>query len=428
MLYFFVRPFARIAIKIYFRKIYLSRADKIPHGKPIIFACNHPTAFLEPCILACILPLPLHFMVRGSLFKNNFANQFLFALNLIPIFRGTDKFKNRRTNTSILEKCFNILKENKAILIMAEGHTFVQKRLRPLKKGTARLAFGALQNTPDLDIQVIPVGATFSKSEQFRSEVYFEIGDPIPIQQYKSAFEQDAIQTAKNFTSDLSIQMGKHLVDVKSPKNDLLAEQCLEMYRNEHPLSPWPILCRKGSRLHDQINIGEQINALSENSTVGLKEKVNDYFQKLEQSKLSDKAVVDSQKFSWLKLLMLMPGFPFFIIGYWLNIVPFALSYFITKKKVHIDTYIGPVKLALGLAFYFVYYIICFAVITYSDLPWYMFFIIPLLGYFALIWGESYKRWQGARKAKKMSEFVDERRSLKKKLSNVLTSQQGTFV
>ncbi|MBK6903255.1 MAG: hypothetical protein IPH04_10715 [Saprospirales bacterium] len=70
MLYPITRPLAKIALSVFFRKLYLSGLENIDWEKPVILAANHPTAFIEPCILACWLPKPLHFMVRGDFFSN----------------------------------------------------------------------------------------------------------------------------------------------------------------------------------------------------------------------------------------------------------------------------------------------------------------------------------------------------------------------
>ena len=85
--YRFVRPLARIALKTYFSKIYLNGLEKIPADKPIILAANHPSAFLEPCILATTLPRPLHFMVRGDLFQKPLYRALLMSLHMIPMYR-----------------------------------------------------------------------------------------------------------------------------------------------------------------------------------------------------------------------------------------------------------------------------------------------------------------------------------------------------
>ena len=68
-LYPIVRPLAALAIKTFFRKIHLSNMDRVPSDRPVILAANHPTAFMEPCILACYMDRPLHFLVRGDFFS-----------------------------------------------------------------------------------------------------------------------------------------------------------------------------------------------------------------------------------------------------------------------------------------------------------------------------------------------------------------------
>ncbi|MFK7806382.1 MAG: hypothetical protein AB8F74_01150, partial [Saprospiraceae bacterium] len=62
MLYRITRPFAQIAIRTTFRKIYFTNEERIPWDKPVILAINHPTIFIEPCLLATHLDEPLHFL------------------------------------------------------------------------------------------------------------------------------------------------------------------------------------------------------------------------------------------------------------------------------------------------------------------------------------------------------------------------------
>jgi len=74
MLYFLIRPLARLAILIFYRKVYFTNRDRIPAGKPVIMAVNHPTGFVEPCILAVFTREPLHYLVRGDLFRKPLFN------------------------------------------------------------------------------------------------------------------------------------------------------------------------------------------------------------------------------------------------------------------------------------------------------------------------------------------------------------------
>ena len=91
MLYNIVRPFAKIALGLYFRKIYIANREAIPDDKPVILAANHPTAFIEPCILACWLVQPLSFIARGDLYVNSLilrkiSDQHFFLILKIMLF------------------------------------------------------------------------------------------------------------------------------------------------------------------------------------------------------------------------------------------------------------------------------------------------------------------------------------------------------
>ena len=90
MLYRLVRPLATLCFLVSYRKIYFSHSENIPKDKPVILAINHPTMFLEPCLLACFLDHSLHFLARGDVFSNAFYKKLLASLHILPIFRLKD--------------------------------------------------------------------------------------------------------------------------------------------------------------------------------------------------------------------------------------------------------------------------------------------------------------------------------------------------
>ena len=409
MLYFIVRPIATLTLKVFFRKIYIGNADNIPLDKPVIFVCNHPTAFLEPCLLACILPRPLHFMVRGNLFKNKYINQILFSLHLIPIYRVNDPIEKRRSNKNVLATCFRYLQQNKAILIMGEGHTNVAKRLRPLKKGPARLAFGGIDFDPDLDLVVVPIGANFTKSDGFRSEVYFSCGKPIHMNDYKSLYATDKFKAMRQFTQDVGVELEKHVIDIKDPADDIFCEQAFELYRNNNVMKAWPILNFGLDRFTHQKQINRKINILATNKKQILKDKFLAYFNELVKNGLSDDGF--TRDFSLLKFFMLSPGCIIFLIGFLFNWLPFYLTYFMTKNKVKSAEYKGPMKVALGMVAYLCYFLILLCAFAMSPFPWWLTFLIPVSGYLAILWWESFTRNQKAFKASRIHADVRKKRA-----------------
>ena len=165
MLYELIRPISNITFRTLLRKVNIVDAERFPKEEPVILSSNHPTAFLEPCILACFLERPLYFMVRGDFFQNPIYRTLMFGVHLIPIHRIEGGVANIRKNHDIFQYCFDALDSNHTILIMAEGKTRQHKRLGPSKKGTARLALGFVDNKHRKDGLITPVGVNFSRAD-----------------------------------------------------------------------------------------------------------------------------------------------------------------------------------------------------------------------------------------------------------------------
>ena len=104
-LYFFIRPFVRFGLKLYFKNIFIAGLNKIPSDKSIIIASNHPTAFFEPILLACLHSRSFNFLTRGDIFKKAFYHNLLSKLHMIPIFRFRDGHENMKKNQEIFNLC-----------------------------------------------------------------------------------------------------------------------------------------------------------------------------------------------------------------------------------------------------------------------------------------------------------------------------------
>ena len=157
MLYAAVRPFAKLSFEIYFKKLNIENIERIPLDKPVFLAVNHPTAFIEPCVLACFVDKPLNFLIRGDIWGNSFYNKLMQGVNLIPIFRRRDGVENLLNNGDTFKYCYDALAKDKIILIMPEASTKEVKRLRPLAKGLARICICLLYTSPS------PRDATLSR-------------------------------------------------------------------------------------------------------------------------------------------------------------------------------------------------------------------------------------------------------------------------
>jgi 1-acyl-sn-glycerol-3-phosphate acyltransferase len=358
MAYKIVRPVASIALASFFRKIYLSNTERIDWSKPLIIASNHPTAFTEPCILACFLEQPLHFLVRGDFFKKPFYAFLMRQVHLIPIFRMKDGgYKNLRQNFQTFDYCYSALDEGKNIMILAEGSTVYEKRLRPIQKGTARIVFGAMERFPDMDLQVIPVGVNFNFSNRFRSDVMITVQEPIAARDFLALYRDQPAQAINDLTATLENRMKEGVVHLDNMSYELLAERLWEMQRSGRSLRYWPVVDGDETPFREEKGLANWLNALDPDTREKLEKGVETYFDQLAGSAISDLALL-SGKGSFARQLLLVLGAVPALLGRIGNWPPYWLARRIVDKKVKYIEFYGSVFIGICIGGYTLYYLL----------------------------------------------------------------------
>ena len=176
--YWVLRFLTRKTLQIYFKDISFSGLSHFRKKGAQIIAVNHPTSFLEACILVCFLPRSLYFIVRGDVFYP-WARFFFRWTHQIPIYRFEDGFGNLRRNANSFEEVYKVLSKGKSVLIFAEGRTEYERKLRPIQRGVGRMAVGALRQYEDLDLHIQVVGINYEDLYRFRSNVQVNLAIPI---------------------------------------------------------------------------------------------------------------------------------------------------------------------------------------------------------------------------------------------------------
>ncbi|HZV68268.1 MAG TPA: 1-acyl-sn-glycerol-3-phosphate acyltransferase [Saprospiraceae bacterium] len=234
MIYAFIRLWATIFLRLYFRKTVVYGSEKVPIKGPLILASNHPSAFLEAAMLSTVMKRPIHFLVRGDMFNPKF--KWLFdATKQIPIYRKKDGIANLRKNASSFDFTYKVLSEGESVLIFPEAKTTLEKKMRPIQRGTAHLAFGTLPFIkPGEDLFIQPVGVNFTEPRLPGTDVVIRFGEPF-IAQNATREDRDAIE---EFTEKLSNSMDELIIqvdDASEKKYDVLASVYLRMMYENNP-------------------------------------------------------------------------------------------------------------------------------------------------------------------------------------------------
>jgi len=155
------------------------------HG-PLLIAANHPNSFLDAIILASIFENPVCSLARGDAFAGKIITRILTSLYMLPVYRVSEGVENLENNYTTFNACQDIFKNNGIVLIFSEGRCINEWHLRPLKKGTARLALAAWQQSVPLEI--LPLGINYSSYRKFGKTMFINFGNIITKEQINPDF------------------------------------------------------------------------------------------------------------------------------------------------------------------------------------------------------------------------------------------------
>lgn len=393
ILYPFLRPFAKIAIGIYFRKLHIANRERIPMKGPLIIACNHPNSFTEPCIFATYQSRTLHFIVRGDVFKNPVIAWLLRQTNQIPIYRIRDGFTSPRRNDASFAACFEKLNQGESILIFSEGLCIFEKRLRNLQKGTARMALGAVEKYGSLEnFHILPAGITFTHGDQYRGEVMLNIGDPIPVAKYVALNETDPTRATNLLTRDIAAAIKPLMIHIDDPSRDKLYDDLMDLMDSRSPYPIWPVVVPHDERFRRETLIARHLNSWNEDKTAEISEKVEALKDKLPDPDGSLKIFQHLYRPSWISFIYLLVGIVPAVLGFILNAIPFYTAKYIASKFRNEIEFYTPVRMAslLILALFGNIFLSIFAVVTSS---WYLLvcsLTSPITGFMAVVYREQW--------------------------------------
>ncbi|MEO5946827.1 MAG: 1-acyl-sn-glycerol-3-phosphate acyltransferase [Chitinophagaceae bacterium] len=220
MLYSILKRIARLALPICCRKIIINKPEILKIKGPVLLACNHPNSFLDSIIIDTLFDETVWSLARGDVFKKPFL-KILAALKILPVYRPSEGVENLSENYKTFEACIQILKKNGVITIFSEGKCINEWHLRPLKKGTARLAIKAWEE--NIPVTVIPVGLNYSSFTRFGKNMFINFGNPI--QKENLNFDLADGLRHQEFNNLLQHQLEKLVFEIPKKDNQKQKEQ-----------------------------------------------------------------------------------------------------------------------------------------------------------------------------------------------------------
>lgn len=383
-----VQNYVRLFIYTFYDKVTVVGRDKVPKNKPVILAVNHQNALMDPLIVICTLTGPSVFMARADIFKSKKIAKILHFFKVLPIYRIRDGIKNLQNNDAVFDETVDIMEGKGRLGILPEGNHAGVRRLRALKKGIARIAFQAEErNDFNLDIQIVPVGLDYSNYINFGADLLVHFGNPISVKDFKALYLENPQKGMNAFMKELRKRMIPQMLNIDDSEHYNEIETLKDIYINH--------LLANRELQHNHKKIVDKSQSIS-NKIVEFKNDSLNEFEKLGKTALEIKDsirtmglrywVAAHKSYNWigivLSYVLLIVLFPFFVVGFATNFIPFYIPV-IASRKIKDPQFVSSIRFAAAMATFLLFYLTYFILLLIYVKPW-MLAIGIMVGIFLL--------------------------------------------
>lgn len=379
MVWHILKYWVSFLLPAFYKRIQGKNLHNIKADGPVIIAMNHPNAFTDPILMTYLTsPLRLKYLARGDAFKPGVVSWLLEQIGIVPIFRIQDGGKEGlKKNDEAYRRVNYLLKRNSKIIVFAEGLCIQERRLRPLKKGIARMVFGAWEALDNDKLVVLPVGVNYSQPDKFRSTAFYNVGEPIPVKDFIAEYKENPARANNTLLQALEPKMKELITHIDNKENDEVVYMAEDLCKRQ-------MLKSQGlsyKNLAHDYSVVKQITTRVNNAAIAnqmlldaFKVKARAYFTALRKNRLRDWIIDPSQNnevsalFFSLRLFVMAITFPFYLIGITGNIAPLLLSDKLAKKIVKHKEFYSSFALALGMLLFLINYLLWFF-ISYAFSP-----------------------------------------------------------
>ncbi len=413
-LYIFLKYLTRFISYLFFEKTTLIGQKYYDLKRPCIVVSNHPNTLLDPVVVAGHVPQNLHFLGNAGLFAHPISDWIFRTLWCIPIKRKQDNAQNVNNQDSF-KQCDDFLRSGGCLYIAPEGTSYQDRHLQTIKTGTARIALSAEAHSDfRLGLTIQPFGISYSRKGHFGSKMVLEAVSPIVVADYKDLFQKDEEAAVDAITEDIQKRLRSAMIDTEDQAQDRLLAMCERLLLEEKDST-------NESTFRQSQQLSTNLQTLKKNDFTAyenLKDTVNQFFINFKKQNIS---YLDfSRKTNYAYLFI---GFPIFLIGFLLNIIPFQVVRLIWKKLTP-DGYDATVQYVGALVFFSIFYtfeknILQQYVFTFSFFGWFFWTIALFSGKLAWLYYTAFKGFFTVKLMRNKVEMIHEKNNIIETLKNL---------
>lgn len=435
--YILLKAYQLLVFHLFYKKVAVIGKKNIPYGSPIIFTPNHQNALMDALIVLDTSGLNVVFMARADIFKKKILNKILTFLKMLPVYRMRDGADELSKNDDTFNICLDILRDCKSVCLMPEGSHGDKRRLRPLVKGTFRIAFRAHEDFGEQHpVKIVPVGIDFEHYQNIRQDLLIIYGKPIEVSEYFEAYKENPAKAMNAIKDRLSEELKKIVIHIQNEEHYDMFQDLREIYnsrmRNRAGIT--------GNSVYKRFQADKQMISILDMYADTDPEKISELSGKVKEYGAGLKTlnlrnwVIDKKGFSLLRIIsqtiLLFVSLPVFFAGFISNILPYTIP-LMAAKNVKDPQFVSSFKFGVALFSFLIYYAVVGIIVGIFTcpawIPWAVLLGMLVSGYIALFYTFSVKKLHASIRFRLLRGRKDNRIFKLLNLHNEICSQMNAI-
>ena len=327
---------------VYYRKFYVLNRDRIPKDKPVVAISNHQNGLTDALgILYSFDKDGRHpvFIARADIFKREIAAKGLRFLRIMPAFRAMDVgTAGVGENQAIFNQSAKILTENGVVALFPEAGHQDCHHLGTFKKGFARIAFRAAEMMDfKKPVYIQPMSNHYDNYFSVQGKLIVTFGEPFEFTDLYELYKTQPHRAEKILTDRARVVVDDLMLDIKDKKYYEEYEMLCTIYGRQLMKEEHKSRHYFPNHLESSRSVVKMLDKCRETNPETFDEIMSiahSYCHSLDKMHLRD--WVFAQKLTTagflLRLLLCIVLAPILVTCWLLNIIPFSVSSFITRR------------------------------------------------------------------------------------------------
>lgn len=392
-----VSALSRFLLRLFYPRIDVMGAERIPAAAPLILAANHHNSLVDAMLLVALTPRRLRTLANAPLFRNPLIGPFLRIMGALPVHRIKEAGTDPGRNAALFAETTSTLRARGAILLFPEGRTQPEPRLLELRTGAARMLLAAQAEETADPVVLLPVGLVFRKPGIFREgSAVALVGAPVETADCVELARSEPEAAARRLTDRLTSSLRGLIVEAGDRSTLGLLTFVEEMWSRTPGAEPGAE-AERVLWLQGAMRIYRRLEEEHPGRVGDIRDRLARFAKELEASGLEPgelDGTVTPASFAAFALrhgVALLVTAPLALAGMAIHVLPYKLTGALVRRILRDDEEEATDKLAAGFVFFPILWILEGALAYQLGGPlWAGFFALAILplGLLAIWWRE----------------------------------------